>query len=143
MHENAKNYIGEVLRLLPQGSVNKTNLRKNIFDELEILERNGQPSPISKRQWQILINETWEQARHDLVKLYKEPQGQAIAVFINQRHNGEAMQCFSLMDGHNQATQEYLRTRCTRIKSEEAPELVSYLLKLYAFAYNTDRPILL
>jgi hypothetical protein len=129
--------ITQILQSLPSGQVNKANLKAQV----QAHEHYSQHSP---RSWQILINETWEQARHDFVKLYKEPHGQKIAVFINQRHNSEAMQVFSLTDGHSPATAEYLKTRCTRIAADDvrAQELVKYLLNDYAREYNTDRPIL-
>jgi hypothetical protein len=131
-----KETILNILHSLPSGAVTKNNLRQSVAAHPEY----NQHSP---RSWQILTNEVWEIQRSNFVKLYKEPQGEAIAVFINQRHNSEAMQCFSLTDGHSAATPEYLRTRCTRIKPEEAPDLVSYLLNNYASQYHTEKPILL
>lgn len=130
--------ILNILHNLPSGQVTKANLRQSVAAH----PTYSQHSP---RSWQIAVNEVWEIQRSNFVKLYKEPHGQKIAVFINQRHNSEAMQCFSLTDGHSPATSEYLKTRCTRIAADDvrAQNLVKYLLNDYAREYNTDRPILL
>jgi hypothetical protein len=135
---NQAQTILNILHTLPSGAVNKANLKAQVQAAPEY-------SHHSPRSWQILTNEVWEIQRSNFVKLYKEPQGEAIAVFINQKQPSGALQCFSLTDGHSPATPEYLRTRCTRIAADDvrAQKLVKYLLNGYAANYHTDRPILL
>ena len=119
-------------------SVTKSNLRQAVANSPEY-------SQFSPRSWQILINEVYTRESLNFCKLYKEPDGNIIAVFINQKQPSGSVLCYSLIGEHSHATPEYLRTRCTRIKPDapEAQNLVKFLLGNYAQRYHTEKPILI
>jgi hypothetical protein len=134
-----KETILNILHNLPSGAVTKNNLRQSV----QAAPEYNQHSP---RSWQIAVNETWEQARHDFTKLYFEcSTKEVIAVFPNLKERDGSLNSYAFSCEHFTAQPDYLKTRCSRVKPDapEAQELVKYLLTRYAANYHTSKPILL